>query len=163
MKTLPAPCRPRRAFTLIELITVIAIISILMGLLFTVIGPVRTTARKAKARTVGSAIEAASKQYAQDYGRFPAVPGALVGGASDGNSFYSYGDTGAGKCRTNNGELFDVLRAISRGANESHALNKRRQIYFEDGKATDPKNPRDGFVEGKAFPADAQGQLSTLR
>ena len=159
MKTLPTLGRPRRAFTLIELITVIAIIAILMGLLFAVLGPIRNTARKAKARTVGQATEHACKLYVQDYGRFPSIPSALVGGTADSNASYSYGDTGSGKCRVSNRELFDVLRAISRGANESHALNKRRQIYFEQPNAIDPRSPREGFVDGKQFPAEMQGQL----
>ena len=153
------------AFTLIELITVIAIIAILMSLLFPVIGIGRHSVRAAKARTVAKGIVHSCKSYANDYGKYPAIAAALTsganstgGGAAD-QAYYSYGDTDIAKCKVSNEQLFDVLRAIDRGPNADHALNRRKQSYFEEPKAVSGKPPRDGFADGKDFPEDIRGQL----
>ena len=162
MKTCPPPSNSRVAFTLIELITVIAIIAILMGLLFPAIAIAREIARRNKAATIEKSIVVACKSYATDYGKHPPIPGALVAAGSAGNvdhSYYAYGDTEAGKCKVANNQLFDVLRAIARGPNSDHALNRRKQSYFEETKATDSRNPREGFADGKDFAEEIQGQL----
>jgi prepilin-type N-terminal cleavage/methylation domain-containing protein len=166
MKTRPTTLRGALAFTLIELVTVIAIIAILMGLLFPVFAMAREAARRTKAATVVKSITSACRGYATDYGKFPPIDGALVttgtgsgGENTEANSFYSYGDTETAKCKVPNHQLFDVLRGIARGPNANHALNLRRQSYFEDNTGTDPKNPRDGFADGKGFPEGMQGQL----
>ena len=169
MKTRPATRQPQLAFTLIELITVIAIIAILMALLFPAMSGARDSARRSKASTVVRSIVNASKNYANDYGKFPPVKAALVDGSSGGssgggsetksNSYYSYGDTEVAKCQVDNDQLFDVLRAIAREPNADHKLNRRQQKYFEEAKANDVKNPREGFIDGREFPEDLQGQL----
>jgi prepilin-type processing-associated H-X9-DG protein/prepilin-type N-terminal cleavage/methylation domain-containing protein len=60
MKTTPFPSHARHAFTLIELLTVIAIIGILAGILIPVVGTVRDNARAAKCvsnlRSTGTAM-----------------------------------------------------------------------------------------------------------
>jgi prepilin-type N-terminal cleavage/methylation domain-containing protein len=160
MKTRPETLRPNLAFTLIELITVIAIIAILMALLFPAISGAKESARRNQASTVVRSIVNACKNYSTDYGKYPPVKAALTGGegvASD--ATLSFGDVENAKCNVHNNELFDVLRAINRGTNENHILNKRQQKYFEEKKATDPKNPRDGFADGKEFTEELQGRL----
>ena len=166
MKTRPATRRGGLAFTLIELVTVIAIIAILNALILPIIAMARENARRGKAATVVKSITNAGRSYATDYGKFPPIEAALVtagsgggGENAEGNSFYSYGDTETAKCKVANNQLFDVLRAIARGPNANHALNTRKQLYFEDLKGTDPKNPRDGFADGKGFSEGMQGQL----
>jgi prepilin-type N-terminal cleavage/methylation domain-containing protein len=165
MKTRPATLSPARAFTLIELITVIAIIAILMSLLFPVIAGVREAARRNKARTVVKAVVNACKSYSTDYGKYPPIRAALATASNGGTSeseeaaYYSYGDTQVAKCKVTNNQLFDVLRGIDREPNDGHNLNRRKQSYFEQDKVTDLKNPRDGFTDGKAFPPELQGQL----
>jgi prepilin-type N-terminal cleavage/methylation domain-containing protein len=162
--------RWQHAFTLIELITVIAIIAILMGLLFPALSSAKENARRTKAGTAVRNIVNSCKQYVTDYGKFPPVKAAEDGDAGGGgggssgdepeaNEYYSFGDIEKGKCKVNNNELFDVLRAIARGENENHKLNKRQSRYFEDQKATDPKNPREGFLDGPEFPKEKLGQL----
>ena len=162
--------RPQFAFTLVELLTVIAIIAILMGLLFPAISGARDNARRADAGTMVRNIVNASKQYYNDYGKYPPIEKALVeskGSGSGGNnaateSYYAYGDTelSEGKAKVNTNEIFDVLRAISRGENKDHALNRRQQKYFEGKKASDVtiRKTRGGFADGQEF-GDRQGRL----
>jgi prepilin-type N-terminal cleavage/methylation domain-containing protein len=165
MKTHPPIRGARRAFTLIELITVISIIAILMSLLIPVIASVREAARRTKASTVIHSIVSSCKNYTSDYGKYPAIDGALTsaasagGGKSDDGAYYSYGDKTNGKCKVNNSQLFEVLRGIAKEPNADHKLNRRQQHYFEDEKAKDGSLPREGFADGKDFADDIQGQL----
>ena len=146
------------AFTLIELLTVIAIIAILMGLLFPVLSSAKNQARRQAAAVAIRNIVSASKSYQTDYGKFPPVPAARVGDEKT-SGYYSYGDKDNGGCQATNEQLFDILRSINRGANANFALNKRQQKYFEMGKAKDAKAPRDGFVDGSEFTGGTQGTL----
>jgi prepilin-type N-terminal cleavage/methylation domain-containing protein len=156
MKT--PPPRTTLAFTLIELITVIAIISILMALLFPQIQGAMDSARRRKASTVVRGVVNACNNYKQDYGKYPAIAGA-VDSTSTTNPYMSFGEPGA-HCRANNNDLLDTLRAIDRGVNANHVLNPKQSKYYEGGKASDPKNPRDGFQDGSEFTDHTkQGQL----
>ena len=150
---------PAAAFTLIELLTVIAIIAILMGLLFPVLSSAKNQARRQSAAVAIRNIVSACKSYQADYGKFPPVATAL-NGAANASGYYAFGDPSAGGAfKVGNENLFDVLRAISRGANANNALNKRQQKYFEMGKAKDPNLPRDGFIDGADLTKGTQGQL----
>src|SRR4051812_43446348 len=64
------------AFTLIELLTVIAIIAILMGILFPVINNVKENAKKVQAKNDVTQIVTAVKAYYTEYGKYPPVPGS---------------------------------------------------------------------------------------
>ena len=145
------------AFTLIELLTVIAIIAILMGLLFPALSAAKEQARRTAAGNTVRNIVNACKSYQTDYGKFPPVPGALVG-TVDTSGYYAYGDATTGGCKLTNDALFDILRSISRGVNVGNVMNKRQQKYFEMGKAKDPATPRDGFIDGSGY-TGTQGQL----
>ena len=149
--------RTQQAFTLIELITVIAIISILMALLFPAIAAAREGARRTKASTVVKDIVNSCKSYVIEYGKYPPIPTAS-GTVAANNTYMAFGDITEGKCKVDNNALFDVLRAIPTGSNALHVLNPRQQKYFEQPKATDVKNPRDGFMDGSDFAARV-GQL----
>jgi prepilin-type N-terminal cleavage/methylation domain-containing protein len=164
--------RPQFAFTLVELLTVIAIIAVLMGLLFPALQGARDNARRAEAGTMVRNIVNASKAYFNDYGKYPPIAEALeeenssggAGAAATAGSYYSFGDLerGAGKAKMSSNEIFDVLRAISRdeGKNKDHVLNPRQQKYFEGKKATDTEQgkTRGGFADGIVF-AERQGRL----
>ena len=63
--------RTSRAFTLIELLTVIAIIAVLVGLLFPAIRAAMLKAEIAKAATAANHLAGAFHQYYTEYGKWP--------------------------------------------------------------------------------------------
>ncbi len=68
-----------RGFTLIEMLTVIAIIAILAGMLLPTFGKVKNKAQIAAARSSIQGIVAAINQYYGDYSRYPTGPTAPQG------------------------------------------------------------------------------------
>lgn len=130
------------AFTLIELLTVIAIIAILMGLLFPAIGVVKESARKAQARNDCVNIVAAVKQYYAEYGKYPTVTDT----PSTTNEDTIIGGPEANS-QIDNNALFNTLRAIPQGLNDQHKYNPRRVVFFEGKAVTDIQAPRAGFAD----------------
>ena len=66
------PRNRRSGLTLVELLTVIAIISILISILIPTVSTVRTSARKAKARIILTQWVTAMEMFRQEYGFYPA-------------------------------------------------------------------------------------------
>lgn len=93
----------RQAFTLVELLTVIAIIAVLMGLLFPTVGAVRDSARRTQAQNDATQIATAIRAYYTEYGRYP--------------------DTDAS---SDNTELIAILTG-------RHDTKNRRKIVFFEG------------------------------
>ncbi|HEX7619251.1 MAG TPA: prepilin-type N-terminal cleavage/methylation domain-containing protein [Verrucomicrobiae bacterium] len=97
--TLPRSRRHRAGFTLVELLTVIAIIGILAALLLTVLAAAKRSALKAKAQTEIQGLATAIQGYDSAYGRFPVSPaaqaaaGANAGNAASQNGDFTYGGT----------------------------------------------------------------------
>lgn len=148
MKNTSQPRGAAHAFTLVELLTVIAIIAILMGLLFPAIGIIKEQARKVQAKNDVTNIVAAVKQYYTEYGKYPAVQDPpSTGGADD-----SVGDPAINPTGGNNNSLFNTLRAIPTGLNENHKFNPRRIVFFEGKGASDPAAPRGGFSDKSTDP-----------
>jgi prepilin-type N-terminal cleavage/methylation domain-containing protein len=131
-----------RAFTLVELLTVIAIIAILMGLLFPAIGIIKEQARKVQAKSDLTNIVAAVKQYYTEYGKYPTVEESTTTSNSD----VAIGESVAGSS-INNNALFNTLRAIDKGLNKDHKYNPRRIVFFEGKSVTDINAPRAGFAD----------------
>ena len=168
MKT--SSLRPKNAFTLVELLTVIAIILVLMGLLFPALQGARDNARRTDAGTIVRNIVNAAKAYSNDYGKYPPIADALKTEASSGGnsgqtqgSYYAYGDLeiGADKVGVSTNQLFDVLRAIAASPhNDDHKLNRRQQKYFDGKKAADVviRKTRGGFADGQEF-TDRKGRF----
>lgn len=138
------------AFTLVELLTVIAIIAVLMGLLFPAIGIIKEQARKVQAKNDVTNIVAAVKQYYTEYGKYPPVVDPPVpGGADD-----IVGDSVALATVVNNNALFNTLRSIPEGVNTNYKFNPRRIVFFEGKGAADANSPRAGFADKSTNPAD---------
>ncbi len=76
MKTIPPSSRRLRAFTLVELLTVIAIIAILAAMLLPVLGVVKTKAKVTEAKLQIQDIVTAVQNYNSAYSRFPVSPAA---------------------------------------------------------------------------------------
>ena len=80
----------RRTFTLVELLTVIAIIGILAGILLPALGKVREKAKRTKAQSDITALRMGIGQYAQTYGYLPSTSENPAPNASDYEDFLSY-------------------------------------------------------------------------
>lgn len=76
MKNILPPSRRYRGFTLVELLTVIAIIGVLAGLLLPALAAVKKHAQMTKAHLEASDLATAIQAYDSAYGRFPVSPAA---------------------------------------------------------------------------------------
>ncbi len=122
----------KTAFTLIELLTVIAIISVLMGLLFPAVTGAQQSAKKAQAKNDLVNITNAIKMFYTEYGRYPDV------GAAGSDTLI----TSASK----NAELMDILRGTETGASKK---NPRGIVFLDAPSAKRVGNNRDlgGIVD----------------
>jgi prepilin-type N-terminal cleavage/methylation domain-containing protein len=148
MRTTSQPRVGTFAFTLVELLTVIAIIAILMGLLFPAIGIIKEQARKVQAKNDVTNIVAAVKQYYTEYGKYPAVSDPPSTGGTDD----LVGDPAVNPTGGNNNALFNTLRSIPQGLNTNYKFNPRRIVFFEGKSASDVNVPRGGFADKTTDP-----------
>jgi hypothetical protein len=151
--------RATAGVTWVEVLVFGAVVAILFALLFPFgsFSP-RRPAQRNQTATVVRIVVQATNNFIEDHGHPPRVSAALMA-EEGGTQLYAYGDVTDGGCNVANSELFDVLRAIDRGANAGHVLNPRKQKYFEEKRASGGNEPRDGFADGDAFPAHMRGQL----
>lgn len=104
-----------RAFTLIELLIVIAIIGILMSLLFPAVNSAIDAARKTQAKNDVTQIATAVIAYETEYGRLPPASGTTVGSA-----------------------LLDILTGVAGNPN-----NPRQIVFLEVNNAKRGKSGKD--------------------
>jgi len=140
------PVRTRFAFTLIELLTVIAIIAILMGLLLPAVNAAKNAAKKAAAKNDLTQLVTAVKQFYTDYGVYP-----LPSGASN-TTDVEYGGTPGtttGLSGADNEPIVDILRAYTAsGSNINSQINTRQTIYLDVPNVKDSTNPKNGLGTG---------------
>lgn len=149
MKTIPLSTRRSRSgFTLVELLTVIAIIGILAAMLMPVLAAAKRQAQVMQARNEIQAIVQAIEAYDQDYGRFPMTSAEKT--AANGTDFttgyvpnpqLNYSWPGAGAAGNiwssdNNSNLVAILMdltAYGNGAptcNTNHIYNPKQTKYL---------------------------------
>ena len=133
----------------------IGLAAMLMYVVTEIFGDRKIICRRSATQVAVRNIVAALRSYHTDYGHFPEIVKPLP----NGKKVICIGDPACKISDGANSLLFDVLRAIPRGANANHALNPHQQKYFEMGRAKDPKNPRDGFADGSEYPEALQGCL----
>jgi prepilin-type N-terminal cleavage/methylation domain-containing protein len=130
--------RSAAAFTLIELLTVMAIIAILVGLLLTGIQIAKDMAHKSEARVALAGITTAVRHYYTEYGKYPL--GARV---PDPNSPT---DVLFGDSKISNRELFDILRNVGPDFSTPNPYNPKGIPFLESRIAADPNAPKSGFA-----------------
>ena len=141
-----SPSRLRSGFTLIEILTVIAIIAVLMGLLFPVLGKAKVIAQKADAKNDLHQLVTAVNAFDTDYGVYPIDPTVAGNPGHDAE----YGDPGGSRPLA---DVVNVLRAdpsntpLSSGTTPL-GINTRQQIYLDVPFAKDQTHPKRGLYVG---------------
>jgi prepilin-type N-terminal cleavage/methylation domain-containing protein len=145
MKTISLPSHRRRAFTLVELLTVIAIIAILAALLLPVLSIAKKKTQVTQAKLQVQDIVTAIQNYNSAYSRFPISPGvqAVAGGEE-----FTYGGSlfqaqvvpsipADSIYTTNNSEVIAILMDITNypdgsgaTANVNYQKNPQRTIFL---------------------------------
>jgi prepilin-type N-terminal cleavage/methylation domain-containing protein len=92
MRNMPAPRNFRNAFTLIEMLVVIAIIGILAALLLPALGKGKVQAQRKVSQTEEVGLVGAIEQYYSTYSRLPASTNAVAAAASPALSSVWLGD-----------------------------------------------------------------------
>jgi prepilin-type N-terminal cleavage/methylation domain-containing protein len=143
------PSRPHSAFTLIELLTVIAIIAVLIGLLLPALNPVKIAAKKAAAASDIKQFTGAVKAFYTDYGVYPIDPAIEAATPKD----VEYGAPGSSY---HNQEIVNVLRAdtvttdtLSTSGSSPLSVNARNVMYLDIPFVKDSANPRSGLGTGR--------------
>lgn len=116
-------------FSLIELLTVIAVVAVLAGILIPTVGSARVSAKKAKTRVLFNQWAVAIEAFRQEYGYYPAFDRNLVnpsGQSTDPAGLHVFHDVLAGRRR--NG---DALPTYSSGTSpQAPEAQNRKLISF---------------------------------
>jgi len=143
------------AFTLVELLTVIAIIGILAAMLLTVFSSAVNSTKKARARMEMSDIVTAIQGYDSAYARFPVSP-AVLNMAAAAKSDFTYGgsllaayatDIGPGNYTNNNSEVIAILMDLAAypdgtpTVNTNHLRNPQRTAFLNSHMSGDTNSP----------------------
>ena len=131
----------RRAFTIIEMLVVIAIIAILAGMLLPAISKAKINAQRKAAKTEMVNIISAIEAYHNEYSRYPTPTNYLTqdftfGDLSVGSSTNLY-NTGS---LTDNSDLMAILMDEDRLVNTDHKKNPRKRAFFNPSKRANTTN-----------------------
>ena len=142
------------AFTLVEMLVVIAIIGILAAMLLPALAYAKTVAKKAKAKTEMSAIVTAIESYDQDYSRFPMTTNEVAAaGTSDFTTGLVFGPgrdnsySSSGYTSDNNSNVVAILMDLQtygngvNTANFGHVYNPKQVHYLTPTVVSDPTLP----------------------
>jgi len=119
-------------FTLLELLLVIAIITVLVGLLFPAFQAVQNSAKKTQAKNDLTQIVTAVNAFYTEYGKYPLPSTATT-------------DTIYGPEGTSSADLFYTLRAVASGLNTGNAINPRQIVFISPPDVKDPASPHAGI------------------
>lgn len=133
----------KRAFTLIELLTVIAIIGVLMALLFPAIGGAMDNAKKAQAKNDLMQVRTGVTGFYTEYSRYPNLGG-------------SAGDTGITN-EADNAKLFNILR-YAKDSSEATEQNPRGIVYLDLKQAREGADKPKGAIDSKGCFFDPWGE-----
>ncbi len=125
-----------RAFTLVEMLVVIAIIGILAGLLLPALAKAKEKAKVAAARSDMASLTAALTQYEADYSRFPATTFAEAGGVD-----FTYG---LPNLTNSNSHVMTILLDRPIFINPQpphHPRNPRGTVYFNAKESGNTNSP----------------------
>ena len=112
----PIHSRSSQAFTLIEMLVVIAIIATLAGILLPVVSSVKQKAKVAQAGTEVRSLAAAITAYQSLYAIFP---------CSDAD-----GKSGNDMTYTNNSDIITILLDVDGGVNAGHVRNPQKHVFL---------------------------------
>jgi prepilin-type N-terminal cleavage/methylation domain-containing protein len=118
-----------KAFTLLELMVVMAIIVVMAGLLFPAVQSVLERAKKVQAKNDLTQIVTAVNAFYTEYGKYP-LPSSVT---ADSSATY-----GPGGSSTENGDFMKELRGIT------NSINTRQIVFINPPDAKDQTNPRSG-------------------
>jgi prepilin-type N-terminal cleavage/methylation domain-containing protein len=130
-----------QAFTLIELMTVIAVVAILFGIAFPAYISVMERARKTQAKNDLIQIVTAVNAFYTEYGKYPVA-------ATGSDSSFGWQVPTIPTFQPFNAALFNELRACSAtdtSCSAAATLNTRQIVYISPPIVKDPTNPKSGI------------------
>lgn len=135
-----------RAFTLVEMLVVIAIIGILAVVLVPAVGRAKLKGKIAVTRVQIKELENAIKMYKSDYSRFPAPKNCLRNNAGD-FSVGDYDNTAQG-----NSDVMKILMAEATGANANNSRNPKKRVFINLNPHAEPDSvPEPGLSESGIY------------